>query len=887
MPCPLRRAAVPAGLSAVALLCVCALGADPHAAPGVDPGQAPGAVDPSVQAILDRGRDLLARADHAAAKQALLEAAAAARRLDDAGGESAALDLLGTVSLTRADARAAERYFGQALALRRAAGDAPGEAQTLANLALALERLDVEQALDTHHLAIARWRALGNGRAEATTLHNVAELYLRLDAPDRALEYASAALEGHRRFGPQAGIAHTLEHVGAAHEALGRLDRARSAYEDGLAASRFLSSRWIESDLLIRLGALDLAAGARDTARSLFTEALSAARAVGRRGGEAEALVYLGHTARAGREWDAASQAYEAALALSLAFELPRVQTGALAGLAELARERRDIATALAYSARVIARVEAARAGAARDEVRRALLDATHRHYRRHVSLLLEMHDEAPGAGHDRTAYAFAERARARTLLETLADGRARIRRNVDPSLAEEERAVQDRLARAADQLTRELSLGRNVAAARRDVDAAVADYEGVRARIRQASPGYAALVDPQPLGAAEVQRLLEGDDTVLLQYALLDDRSVAWAIDAAGVEAVRLPPRGEIEPLVNRAYGLLTARNLAVSGESPARRRQRIAEADREWADLSRVLSALLLRPVQARLGKARLVVVSDGVLQYLGFAALPDPSNRRHEPLIHGHEVIRLPSASVLPWLRDPPTTPRADRPLVVFADPVFTGDDPRVSRAGASPAVPEPGALPRLRFTRDEALAIAAAAPRGAARLALDFDASLDAATAPEIGRYRIVHLATHGVLDTSQPALSGLVLSRVDRGGRHRPGHLRLADVYNLPLNADLVVLSACETALGRDSRGEGLVGLTRGFMYAGAPRVIASLWRINDRATASLMAALYRSMLRDARGPARALRDAQNAVRREPGWEAPYYWAAFEFQGRWR
>ena len=152
---------------------------------------------------------------------------------------------------------------------------------------------------------------------------------------------------------------------------------------------------------------------------------------------------------------------------------------------------------------------------------------------------------------------------------------------------------------------------------------------------------------------------------------------------------------------------------------------------------------------------------------------------------------------------------------------------------------------------------------------------------------MGAYRIVHFATHGVLNTQRPALSGLVLSLLDPAGRRQDGFLRLHDVYNLQLAADLVVLSGCQTALGKEVGGEGLVGLTRGFLYAGADRVVASLWQVDDESTAELMKRFYRAMLRDGRRPAEALRAAQLELAADRRWSAPFYWAGFVLQGEWR
>jgi CHAT domain-containing protein len=236
-------------------------------------------------------------------------------------------------------------------------------------------------------------------------------------------------------------------------------------------------------------------------------------------------------------------------------------------------------------------------------------------------------------------------------------------------------------------------------------------------------------------------------------------------------------------------------------------------------------------------------------------------------------------------------------------VFADPVFDRRDPRLRGAGepaaAPPATTPPATtrpagvdLPRLRTSRREAEIVAALAraDRTApeeALVALDFAADRDLALDPRLARYRILHFATHGVIDARYPALSGLVLSLFDEEGRPRDGFLGLRDIYGLQLDADLVVLSACRTALGKEVRGEGLVGLTRGFLHAGASRVLASLWPVSDRATTELMARFYRALFEDHLSPAAALRRAQLSMLGERRWRDPHGWAGFVLLGDWQ
>jgi CHAT domain-containing protein len=299
-------------------------------------------------------------------------------------------------------------------------------------------------------------------------------------------------------------------------------------------------------------------------------------------------------------------------------------------------------------------------------------------------------------------------------------------------------------------------------------------------------------------------------------------------------------------------------------------------------------------------------LLVVGEGVLQYIPFGSLPAPAAGREKkrPLLVDHEVVSLPSASVLAVLRKELAARKpAPRAVAVLADPVFSTDDPRVKIAQQNRATKtddviaateversarESGvaSLSRLRFSRQEADAIAALFSSSKSLKAIDFEANRSTAVSPDIAEYRIVHFATHVLINSQHPELSGVVLSLVDAQGRTQDGFLRLHEIYNLRLGADLVVLSACQTALGKEVKGEGLIGLTRGFMYAGAPRVVASLWSVEDRATAELMKRFYRAMGRGMTA-AGALRAAQVEMWKVGGWEDPFYWGGFVLQGEWR
>ena len=458
-------------------------------------------------------------------------------------------------------------------------------------------------------------------------------------------------------------------------------------------------------------------------------------------------------------------------------------------------------------------------------------------------------------------------------------------------------------------------------------------EYMQVQARIKRMSPRYATLTQPPILTLKEIQAEALDPDTMLLEYKLGEQRSYLWAVTRTSFRSFALPKRAEIEAAARQAYELFTARNRHPAGETPLQRQERLRQADEAYPAAAANLSRMLLSPLASLRGVKRLLIVGDGAVQYIPFAALPDlaahtgaTESLPAQPLIVNYEIVNLPSISVIYEIRRERRRLHAAPPLTiaVLADPVFDKNDMRVRRTKSETgrknlearraaelqqplkpesslsgvteierALAEAGVMedniitPRLLLSRREAQAILAYAPPGKSMAALNFDASRATATSGKLARYRFVHFATHGLLNSQHPELSGIVLSLVDERGQTQDGFLRLNEIYNLKLSAELVVLSACQTGLGKEIRGEGLIGLTRGFMYAGAERVAASLWKVDDAATAELMTRFYRGILRESKTPAAALRAAQVEVWQQQSWRAPYYWAAFILQGEWK
>lgn len=818
-----------------------------------------------------RGFVLGAIDDLPGARDATREAAAAHGALGNTAWQANSLNAHGVMLRRSGSAEEGIEYQMRALAAARRAGALTFERDILNNLGISYKDLgDYRTAARFYEQALAAIRGVDEPARAGGLLNNIGNLYRLLGEHTKALELHTQALAFAEQAEDRENAARSLNTIGLTHYELGHYSEALDYHERALAIRRELRDPIGEASALDGAGMARHRLGDSEAAIASLHEALAIRRSTGERYSESHTLVHI----------------------------------------ALVERDRGNLARALEHVEAAVALADSLRSTVVSPDLRASFVASEQEPHELHIDVLMRLHAQRPHAGYAVRALEAAERGRARVLLESLAEGRADIRQGIEPALLAEERALQRKLDDASSRISRLVSrqsAPRDIEAARSAIEALNTEYRQLQVRIRKESPTYAALTQPRSLGVAEIQRELLDPDTILLEYVVAEDRSWLWTVTPGAVASFELPPRRDIDAAAREMYNLLTARQPR-PGESAPARGARIARADRMLRRQSAALGKMLLGPAAAHLGTTwrgkRLLVVAADVLEYLPFTALGDPATA--QPLIAGHEVVNLPSASVLAVLREGAAErARPPKTLAVFADPVFEPDDPRVSRTerreaagGGSPAdralrsfesvgetrLPR---LTRLPFSRQEARAISGLVPPAARLEATDFEATRVAATSGALGEYRLVHFATHGFLNSEHPELSGLVLSLVDRDGRAQDGFLRLNDIYNLRLPADVVVLSACQTALGRAIRGEGLVGLTRGFMYAGARRVVASLWQVDDLATAELMRLFYRGMLQDGLRPAAALRNAQRGLARQPRWASPFFWSAFVLQGEWQ
>jgi CHAT domain-containing protein len=769
----------------------------------------------------------------------------------------------------------------------------------------------------------------------AEVLDGLGDAYRLNGMVNEALASYDAALEQHRMNEDLYGEAVALRGLGKTYLISGHLDLAASFLRDAVAMAEGLNFQ-IQEQSLTSLGTIDYLKGNYEGALELHLQALKLLRRsepdeagfeqLMSRVDHSNRLVLIGRDLTAlGRYVDAKThldnakallgeidvpfhfaaanhelgRAYQgeghidaAILVLQNAFDAYESigsQDGQAAVLHELAKAHRALESleiAVGFGEDAIDRVEGIRASIAKPELRALFSETRRGYYEAQVDLLFQLHDESQSVERDYQFRALTvnERSRARMTMDLIAEASVNIRRGIAPELRARERELRDELAARVYQLE-------SPGGASQRVLGEMVEYEHeltlLENKIRADNPLYLGFSTPDTLTAAQFQPLLD-PETVLLQYSLGEQRSFVWVVTPDSIRGVELAGRKSIE--------LAAKRLLKALRTYPTNSTELGAARD--------TLSGYVLAPVREHLLGRRIIVVADGGLHYVPFSVLPLNTNEPEKLLVMTHEVVGLPSMSVLNALRNARESRLpASKTVAVFADPIFSPSDPRLERTTDTPSSARAGfgdrlfdsryqqemGLNRLQNTEYEAQAIEALVPEDQRMIARGFAANREQVVEGALNQYRVLHFATHGEVNTGFPGLSKLFLSNFNDQGRYESGTLLLEDIYNLELNADLVVLSACDTALGQEIRGEGLVGFTQGFLYAGASSLLVSLWKVPDRATAELMKRFYSYVL-DSEGnlkPAEALQKAQSSMAAERRWRDPYLWAAFVLQGDWQ
>lgn len=816
--------------------------------------------------------------------------------------------------------------FQQVLKFTQEVGDKRLEAYVRNNLGKLFEAgADPQEALHYYEDALKLFQDLKISSGEALVLDNIGMAHADAGDTELGLEYLKKSLEIRQQLNEPRGLSLTLTNIGYIYALQKDQPEALNYFNRALPFSIKSHNKLFIAYALLSAGMAYASSNEPKKAIEYYQQALNTQKEMDDRRGQAIALDGMGQAYASLGELSEAFASYDQALQAWRALNYKQGEAQTLYGIAKAELERANLSEALRKIEQAIEIVESLRTKMTSQRLQITYFATKQDYYALNIEVRMRLYDATLSAEDKIAGLYVSEQARARNLLDLLSEAHANTRRGVPSELTEKNNRLERNIDAQAEALMRlrNLNWTEKAVIAERQLNELITQYDSLQAEIRAASKSAADLKRPQPLRLNELQQLLD-DDTLLLEYALGEKRSYLWVVTTTTIDSYALPGRAEIEQAATSVRELLTAYEPPKKGESREQYGDRLTEANAHYWQRATELSRKVLSPIYSYPRAKRLVVIADGVLQYIPFEALPvlatsrqsnetsisDKTTQRdvHIPLITQYEILYEPSASTLAELRAAPKK-NAAKSVAVLADPVFDNKDERVAKdkknlaldaansnrpRSLSRALRDAGdigsqaKLERLDYTENEANEIIAVASPNSWLKAVGFKANRDLVMSPEMKQYAIIHFATHGIFDDKHPELSGLVLTLVNEQGMPVDGFLRLHDIYNLDLSANLIVLSSCRTGIGKQVKGEGLIGLTRGFMYVGARRVVASLWRVDDEATAELMKRFYWHLLKERKPASTSLRLAQLEIMgKRDQWRAPYYWAGFVLQGDWK
>src|ERR1700752_871037 len=827
--------------------------------------------------------------NHATAVLTAQQALAIWKSQNDKAGIARAYDKIGTYYLAQNMVGEASRSFAQALALWRGLNDRTNQASALTSLGyIEIRKADWEAGVSYFSQAYP----LLDEQAEPVEMGRIATglgaSYLETGSLELATIQFQRALDLYRRGEDRIGIGYATRALGLLSFLSGDLNQAVSYLEQALDAFNDLKLgiAYVNEILgRVRIERGEYAAALKDleSALTIYTEKKNPNEA-------ARVRALLGRSYDRQGQWSHARAHYQEALKAFIGQQDRVNQSAVYYALGKLEIKLRDYDAASAHLQQSIEVTEGVRRGSTSADLMSAFSASVQERYEAYIECLMKLHEKQPTRGFAVKAFETSELGRARTLSEMLFAMQTNLAPGVDPKLAARQKFLQQTIRIKENdriKLLTQTAKPEKLKALEEEIGRLEADYKNVNDTIRSRFPAYDEISRPTAWDLRRIkENVLGDDDAVLLEYILGAENSYAWTITRDQFTTHKLGPQEDINKAVRLVYELLSSSS-TTGNEN---------ELNKAIANLSK----LVLTPVATALNKSRIILVADGPLNYIPFQLLLNNG----EPLITSYEIVNVPSASILGQLRQEKQQRRpGTRVLAVFGDPVFASNYNQFKDANASELVTaasqravrdveldadkfDPNSIQPLLYSKLELKNLTDIA--GAKSVVMSgFDASRDTLNNLDLSQYSIVHFATHGRLDPTRPEHSGIYLSMVDTTGNPQDGFITTPDVFRLHAPVDLVVLSACRTGLGKDVRGEGLIGLTRGFMYAGASSVVASLWKVDDEATAELMKHFYLNMLQKGMRPAEALRAAQNTLRLNPAWQSPHFWAGFILQGEFK
>jgi len=811
-------------------------------------------------------------------------------------GIAAAYFQIGICNHAMRDFDAAMQNYQLALQIWRELDDTQNQAETLLTMGMVEHRKgDWPKAMSDFDEA----RILGRDNPDqlGKIANSLGYLFNQYGMPESALVQYQQALDHFKKAQNERGINRTIVEMGFTQLLLKDYATAETTLQQALSA--FDPASIDAAECHEDLGRVYLALQDYSSALEHFQPAASIYERA-KNDAEAERVrMWIGQVYEQQGNFSLARPHYLQALAVFRRIQDRLNEAEAEYRLGRIELKTGNVNQAEIYFKQSIATTEDVRTNPISRDVTAAFSASVHDRYQAYIASLLRQSKVAPSSDLFKQAFEASELSRGRSLSELLRDTQTNLLAAVDPKLAERERTLRQEIRSESDH---RIQLLGSKGYKQEEVDKVEATLERLRAehqqlydQLKNLNPAYGEITQPTAYSLEQIQKEVIGDDqTGLLEYFLGEETSYVWVVTRNSIKITELAGEPAITRAVQNLYTLLSAKPKEVDEN----------EIDKRIDELA----AMVITPIADQLPSQRLIVVADGALNYIPFQVLHLPNDQ--QPLVASREIINAPSASILGQLRQEKAR-RAipENVLAAFGYPAFPSNyaelkgqpaDQLLAQANKTDSAMwasamrdievngdelDPATIQPLLYSREELAALREVAGP-ASYVVTGFNASRETLQQMDLSRYAILHFATHGVLDPNRPEKSGFLLSNIGPDKQQQNGFITVQDVYQLRAPVSLVVLSACRTGLGKDVKGEGLISLTRGFMYAGASSIAASLWNVNDEVTAELMKLFYANMLQKGLPAAAALRAAQNTIRQKPEWRSPHFWAAFTLQGEY-
>ncbi len=794
------------------------------------------------------------------------EALEAAQRAGDLKQQAHALTQIGNAYFDMDETEEALLRFRAALPLAREAGDRPGEAAALKDIGITCRSLGrFDDALESMHGALEIFREQNDDYAAASVLENLGVCYSSLGARTLSMEYFEQALALARENGYEATSLNILIRVGYVYSDAGLPERALSYFEQALEIARRFGIPRREAWVLMSISLPLFELGRTDAALRASRRSMELYRKIGYQSGVANNLRDIGSMYLATDPAEALGY-YERSLSI---FDTPLVWSPHH-GLAQAYRRMGDLTRAAEHYRKAIDRIESVRVEIASDQHRASFLDRHQDAYKELIEVLVQEHERDPAGGFDIQVYNLFERFKARALSEAIASAKTHDLDDLESDGGELERKINNRIAKLQRQLIESDLRADDRGSLLKELTEAEQEYDRLMVESKRRDPRYGERRRAEPLSLAALQSLLN-PNTALMAYLVTADQVLGIVVTSCSFHVERLTVRPDlVDARVGNYVDLLSN------------------DSGDEWREVSRQIYSELVAPLRAYLpsGINRLIVVPDGALNYLPFETLIQEGAESHY-LLEDFTISYAPSATVLAELSNrEPSSAAGQARIAAFADPAVAPP----MRGPSGPT--QSGGLLRALY-EDEGLGVAAIpASLEEARAVISYgapgsvmyagnDASERRIKTADLGDFRIIHFATHGLISQRNPARSALVLA--SGSGDEEDGFLQTREIYGLKLQSDLVVLSGCRTARGRILAGDSVEGLAQAFFHSGSQSVLASLWDVSDARTTELMERFY-DHLAAGESKAEALREAKLDMLRDSASSAPRYWAAFVLLG---